>query len=152
MASTVLAIAVVGIAGPLGAASEQSKVVRERATALVLARELLEEIAAKPLCDSGGVCHLGTESGETDRSKYDSADDYHNYHDSTAELHTIGGRKLAFDANAVYARDVTVQYRTSPAGASAASGDFGLVTVSVTTPHKQVVSIARLLCNGTLGF
>lgn len=154
MASTVLAIAVVGIAGPLGAASEQSKLVRERASALVLARELLEEISAKPLCDGGTVCHQGPEisSGETDRSKYDSADDYNLYHDSTAELRNLSGSKIAFDASAVYSRDVTVEYRATLAGAATTAGDFGLVTVRVTTPHKQVVSVARLLCKETLGF
>jgi Tfp pilus assembly protein PilV len=145
MASTVLAIAVVGIAGPLGAASEQAKIVKERSTALVLARELLEEIASKPLCDGGTSCHLGPESGETDRTKYDSADDYNTYHDTTSSLKNLSGNAVGFDASSVYTRDVTVQYRTTPSGTSAASGDFGVVTVSVTTPHKLTVSLSRLL-------
>jgi hypothetical protein len=151
VASTVLAIAVVGIAGPLGAASEQAKIVNERGTALVLARELMEEIIAKPLLDGGTTCHLGPESGETDRSKYDSADDYSGYHDSTASLNNLSGHSVGFDTGALYSRDVTVQYRTTPSGTSAASGDFALVTVSVTTPHKQVVKLSRLLCNEVLG-
>lgn len=151
VASTVLAIAVVGIAGPLGAASEQTKVLNERGTALTLARELMEEIAAKPLLDGGTTCHLGTESGETDRSKYDSADDYSGYHDSTTSLNNLSGQSVGFDTGALYSRDVTVQYRTSTSGTSAASGDFGLVTVSVTTPHKQVITLSRLLCKEVLG-
>src|SRR4051812_26117521 len=99
MASTVLAIAVVGIAGPLGAASEQSELVRERGTALVLARQLLEEIASKPLCDGGTSCNLGPEraAGESGRSKFDSADDYHQYHDSTADLYNLSGQRVAYD-------------------------------------------------------
>ncbi len=151
VASTVLAIAVVGIAGPLGAASEQAKVLNERGTALVLARELMEEIAAKPLLDGGTTCHLGPESGETDRSKYDSADDYNGYYDSTTSLNNLSGQSVGFAAGALYSRDVTVQYRTTLSGTSAASGDFGFVTVSVTTPHKQVVTLSRLLCKEVLG-
>lgn len=154
MASTVLAIAVVGIAGPLGAASEQAKLVKERGTALTLARQLLEEISSKPLCDGGTTCSLGpeTSAGETSRAKYDSADDYHRYHDTTAAMYTIGGTLIPFDANAVYKRDVTVEYRASMAGASATSGDFGLITVSVTTPHNQVIKVSRLKCKQALGF
>lgn len=152
MASTVLAIAVVGIAGPLGAASEQANILQERGTALVLARELLEEIAAKPLCDGGTTCHLGPETGETSRAKYDSADDYHLYHDTTSALKNLSGQSVGFDPNAIYSRDVTVEYRTSASGVSASSGDYGLVTVSVTTPHKQVVKLARLLCKEALAF
>jgi len=151
VASTVLAIAVVGIAGPLGAASEQAKIVNERGTAIVLARELMEEIASKPLLDGGTTCHLGPETGETDRSKYDSADDYNTYHDTTASLNNLSGQSAGFDANSLYSRDVKVEYRTSPAGTAQTSGDYGLVTVSVTTPHKQVVKISRLLCKEVLG-
>ena len=150
MASTLLAIAVVGIAGPLGAASEQSKQGEERGAALVLARELMEEIIAKPLCDGGTTCHLGPEAGETDRSKFDSADDYHLFHDTTKELKNLAGQTIGFSQDWVYTRDVTVEYRTSPTGASVSAGDFGLVTVSVTTPHKQVVQIWRLLCKESL--
>jgi hypothetical protein len=152
MASTVLAIAVVGIAGPLGAASEQANILQERGTALVLARELLEEIAARPLCDGGTTCHLGPETGETSRAKFDSADDYHLYHDTTSALKNLSGQSIGFDPNALYSRDVTVEYRASAAGASASSGDYGLVTVTVTTPHKQVVKLARLLCKQALAF
>lgn len=151
VASTVLAIAVVGIAGPLGAASEQAKVLKERGTALVLARELMEEIAAKPLCDGGTTCRLGPESGETDRSKFDSADDYHLYHDSTSGLKNLSGQSVGFDPNSTYSRDVAVEYRNSASGSATASGDYGLVTVSVTTPHKQVVKLSRLLCKEALG-
>ena len=150
VASVVLAIAVVGIAGPLGAASEQAKLLRERSTALAMARELMEEIASKPLCDGGTTCHLGPEGGETDRSKYDSADDFNGYHDATTNLKNLSGNLVGFDAGSLYSRDVTVEYRTSPSGLAAASGDFGLVSVSVTTPHQLVIKISRLLCKENL--
>ena len=152
MAATLLAIAVVGIAGPLGAASEQSRQGQERGAALVLARELMEEIVAKPLCDGGTTCHLGPESGESNRSQFNSADDYNGYSDTTKELKNYSNKTVPFDAANLYTRSVTVAYRTSPSGASASSGDFGMVTVSVTTPHKQVVQIWRLLSKVSLAY
>ena len=121
IASTILAIAVVGIAGPLGAASQQAKVVRERATALVLARQLMEEITAKPLWDGGTTCRPGPESGELGRANFDSADDYHNYNDRTDDLKNLSGSRLAFENNALFRRAVTVEYRATPAGAAAAT-------------------------------
>ncbi len=144
-ASVILAVAVVGIAGPLTAAGEQARVSQENSTAAVLARELMEEIASKPLLDGGTTCHLGPETaaGETTRANFDSADDYHGYHDGSSDMTTLGGTRLSIAPG--YSRDVTVEYRATPSGASASSGDFGLVTVCVTTPHKQVVKISRLL-------
>jgi hypothetical protein len=152
IASTVLAMAVVGIAGPLGAAAEQARVVRERATALVLARELMEEVAAKPLLDGGTTCRQTPEAGETDRSAYDSADDYHHYQDTTSDMKDLAGRGPGFPPDYVYKRKVTVEYRTSPAGSPTTAGDFGVVTVKVTTPGGQAVKVTRLLCRQTLSF
>jgi hypothetical protein len=150
MAATLLAIAVVGIAGPLGAAAEQNRQGQERGAALVLARELMEEIVARPLCDGGTTCHLGPESNECDRTQYDSADDYNGYSDTTKELKNYSNKSIPFDRANLYTRKVTVAYRTSPSGASTTSGDYGMVTVSVTTPHNQVVQIWRLLTKETL--
>lgn len=152
MASTVLAIAVVGICGPLGAASEQSRAARERNTALTLARQLMEEIAAKPLCDEGTTCHAGPESGETTRAKYDSADDYYDYKDSSTGLKSLDGSSIQVGSGGKYSRKVKFEYRTSPSGASTSSGDFGLVTVVVETPGKQEIKISRLLTRQSAGF
>jgi hypothetical protein len=150
MATTLLAIAVVGIAGPLGAASEQSRQGQERGAALVLARELMEEIVARPLCDGGATCHLGPESSECDRTQFDSADDYNGYADTTKELKNYSNKSIPFDRANLYTRKVTVAYRASPSGASASAGDYAMVTVSVTSPHGQVVRVWRLLTNENL--
>jgi hypothetical protein len=153
IASTILAVAVVGIAGPLGAAGAQGRLVRERATALILARELMEEVAAKPLVDASGTPRLGPESGETDRSYYDSADDYNGYQDTTQSMHDLSGGSLNFGTGlGAFTRNVTVEYRTSLTGTGTTSGDFGVVKVQVTTPNKLTVTITRLLCRETRTF
>jgi hypothetical protein len=154
MASVLLAIAVVGIAGPLGAASTQSRLGQERGTAVGLARELMEEIAAKPLVDSGTVKGIGPESaqGETDRSKFDAANDYNGYTDSTTGLKNLAGGTVAFPASATYTRSVAFEFRASPNGVAVGSGDYGVVTVTVTTPHKQSVKVSRLLTNVVMAY
>jgi hypothetical protein len=152
MAATLLAIAVVGVAGPLGAAGEQSRQAEERGAARVRARPRKEEIVARPLCDDGTTCHLGPESSECDRTQFDSADDYNGYSDTTKDLRNYSNKTLPFDRKILYTRNVTVAYRTSPNSASVSSGDFAIVNVSVTTPHSQVVKIWRVLTKENLAY
>ena len=145
-ASVVLAVAVIGIAGPLTAASEQAEISQENATAVVLAKELIEEIASKPLMDGGGgSSHLGPEttSGETSRDTFDSADDYHAYQDSSSTMTTLAGNRVSVPKG--FLRSVNVEYRASPSGAAAATGDYALITVTVSTPHGKKLAIARLM-------
>jgi Tfp pilus assembly protein PilV len=143
-ASVVLAIAVIGVAGPLTAASLQAEQARETATATVLARQLMEEIVSKPLLDNANTTYtLGPEAGETSRALYDSANDYNGYTDSSATLKAVDGTRVAVPAG--YTRSVSVEYRTTTAGAAAASGDFGVVTVTVRTPGAQTVKLVRML-------
>ena len=147
-ASAVLAIAVVGVAGPLVASTEHARVTRERGGALVLARQLMEEIASRPLCN-GAPTPLGPELPlENQRAKYDSADDYHGYRDSSRELKGLEEDTVdAGTARSVsYAREVTVEYRTPQFEPSADVTDHAVVTVKVTSPRGESVRISRLFC------
>jgi Tfp pilus assembly protein PilV len=155
IASAVLAIAVVGVAGPLIAASEHARVARERTGGLAAARQLMEEISAHPLCN-GTPTSLGpTLPAENTRAKYDTVGDYQGYHDTTATVTTLDGSATVSGSQAVtYVRDVTVEYKTWDAttgtfSASANVTDFAVATVAVTTPHKQVVRVSRLFCKET---
>ncbi|HSI33148.1 MAG TPA: hypothetical protein VK986_06110 [Tepidisphaeraceae bacterium] len=134
----------IGIAGPLTAASLQAEQSRETATATVLARQLMEEITSKPLLDNANTSYtLGPDAGESSRALYDSANDYHGYTDASATLTAVDGTRVAVPAG--YTRTVTVEYRTTTAGSAAASGDYGVVTVTVRTPGAQSVKLVRLL-------
>lgn len=156
VASAVLAIAVVGIAGPLISASENSRVARQRTGALVAARQLMEEIAAHPLCN-GAPTPLGpTLPAENTRAKYDTVGDYHGYHDTTATVTTLDGSATAINTPqpVVYTRDVTVEYKTWDAttgtfSPSANVTDFAVATVAVATPRGEVVRVSRLFCKQT---
>jgi hypothetical protein len=65
-------------------------------------------------------------------------------------MRNLSGNLVGFDTVNPYTRAVTVEYRSSVAGAANTSGDFALVTVTVTTPRKQTVRVSRLLTRQTL--
>src|SRR5436190_20655919 len=85
-ASVVLAAAVVGIAGSLSASYQQSAVHGDSAIALDLARELMEEVSAKPFDPATGATNAAGWPSVTDRTLYDTIDDYNGYSDSGATI------------------------------------------------------------------
>jgi MSHA pilin protein MshD len=146
IAASVLAIAVVGIFAPLSATHQQTAAAQERGAGAALAEQLLEEIAAKPYADpSDGSTALGPEAGETTRGLFDNVDDYHGYSDTTSGLTMLDGSAVSRADGLVFARDVTVTYRSTRGGSPTSSGDFALVTVGVTTPHGERISISRMV-------
>src|SRR5439155_9308521 len=76
IASVVLAAAVIGIAGMLAASYQQSEVRGNKTTALSLAQQLMEEIASKPLDPPSTPDHGGWSAGYSNRTVYDTIDDY----------------------------------------------------------------------------
>jgi len=146
LASALLAITVVAILSPMSAASQQVRAAEQSQVAITLARQLLDEIMSKPFSDpTDGTTIPGPEPGETTRSDFDNVDDYHNYQDRV----DAAGRPAVAGAppNSVYQRQVVVEYRTSPAGPAAPSGDHLLVTVSVRSPDGRLFRLWRLASN-----
>lgn len=145
IASVVLATAVVGIVGPLCASQQQATTTRQTATALALGEQLMEEIASRPYADpDDGSMTLGPPGNEQGRANYDDIFDYHKYHDTTTALKNMAGQTVSGLGTEVFARDVTVEYRSGPSTTSATPGDFALVTVTVTLPTSQTVKLSRL--------
>ena len=131
---------------PVAASYRNAQVADEMIQATTLLRQLMEEISAKPFEDpTDRSLTLGPESGEGDRSQYDNVDDYNGLADSTAALTLLDGTTLNWSGG-LYERSVSVEYRASPSATVASSGDFAVVTVTVTTPHGQAISAQRLVC------
>jgi type II secretory pathway pseudopilin PulG len=142
VASAVLAIAVVGVAGPLAASSQHASVARERGGAVALARQLMEQVASHPLTN-GAPTPLGpTLPYEDSPAKYDTIGDFHGYQDFPAASEITPGTA----PKATYTRSVTVAYTTSTFDPSVNVTDFALVTVTVTTPRKETLRVSRLFC------
>lgn len=151
IASVVLALGVVGLSGTLAGSYQQTTALRQTATAVALGRQLLEEIAAKPLADpTTGSTATGPGPGETSRALFDNVGDYDRYTDASTAMPTLAGGSVDATGGEVYTRQVSVSLGASPTGDSTSPGtDFALVTVTVTTPAGQTVWLSRVVANST---
>jgi len=160
IASVVLAVCVVAMATSLAASSQQSAEARQRILASSLAKQLFEEIAAKPFADpTNGALTLGPEiaQGEVaqDRSTFDNIDDYNGYTDTTTVLtdrtgSAVGTTSASVGGGVLLRRSVTVTYGQRPTGHTAPpSADFALVTVNITEGSDVIYTASRLFTNYT---
>jgi Tfp pilus assembly protein PilV len=130
IASVFLAVTALGVAATLAAASQQAQDLAQSANCQALARELIEEVSSKSFTTQPNP---GWSNGGRDRSTFDDAADYDGYTDtSTTGIKTLQGTVVNFNDGATYTRTVAFEYRTTPNGSKVSSGDFGMVTVTVT--------------------
>lgn len=154
IATVVLAVATVAVAQMLGASAQQAANMRHQSMSLELARQLMEEIASKPITDSTGAISLGHETGENSRSQYDQIDDYNGYTDTSDAITMLDGSTVNYGDGVRYYRSVTVRYRNAPSGASttSASAPFCVVTVTVGPAGGETVTLTRLFARITGGY
>lgn len=130
IASVFLAISALGIAATLAATQQQAESLAQSSNCQTLARELIEEVSSKSFTVQPNA---GWSNGGRDRSTFDDAADYDGYTDnSTTGIKTLQGNVVNFNDGATYTRTVAFEYRTTPNGSRVGSGDFGMVTVTVT--------------------
>jgi prepilin-type N-terminal cleavage/methylation domain-containing protein len=154
IATVVLCIATVGIAQLLGISAQQSVAMRHQSISLELAKQLMEEIASKPVADSTGNISLGHETGENSRSQYDTIDDYNGYTDTTDSITMLDGTTVDLGDGLTYRRSVAVQYRMTPSGASTASASapFCVVTITVGPDNSETTQLTRLFARTSGGY
>src|SRR5688572_12916500 len=109
IAAFVVAVATVGVASMLAASSQQSAVMQDSTVSQALARQLMEEIASRPVNDANGNISLGYEVGETGRSLFNTIDDYDGYTDTTDSITMLDGTSVNLGNGKVYARSVDVE-------------------------------------------
>jgi prepilin-type N-terminal cleavage/methylation domain-containing protein len=162
IASVVLAIAVVAVAGAIIAAQNQTAIQESSGIAVSMARELMEEICSRPFTLPDAT--PGWKGGVTNRSLYDTIDDYNGYTDtvnayvarSTGDSvgtfssalppsTVITGGQAPTPTGQLYTRSVTVTYPTTVFSATDASGDFAIVTVTVAGFGGTQVKLTRLI-------
>ena len=152
IASVVLAVAVVGIAGTIAASYQQSRDQASAAEAAQLARQLIEEISAKPFAvppDSANDA-AGWTSGNPNRATYDDVQDYHGYTDVSTSIKTLGGATQSFGTAGPYTRSVAVTVGPVPVGHAAPASDFRRVTVTVTRPRGGPIVVSKVFTRATL--
>jgi hypothetical protein len=138
IATTLLAAAVVAIATALAVAHQQAA---PRPTA-ALAEPLMEEIAARPFSRAGDQ----PPTSPTALATYDTIDDFDGYTDRTDAVPTSGGLRLDLTGGSgiVYARTVRIDANAAPVIAGAAAADFKAVTVTVSRPGVEPVSLTQV--------
>jgi len=148
IAAVVLAIAVVGIAGTLAASYQQQKAQVATAEATQLARQLMEEISAKPFVVASTEADTpGWSSGNTNRNQYDDVGDYNGFNDVSTSIKTLGGDTQSIGTAGPYTRSVTVVAGPIPTGYSTPSlsiDDFKTVTITVTRPNAAPVVVSKV--------
>ena len=123
------------------------------AEATQLARQLIEEISAKPFEVPPGSPNnaSGWSAGNANRATYDDVQDYHGYNDISTSLPTLGGAAHSFGTAGPYARSVAVANGPVPVGhTAAAAADFKRVTVTVTRPDGAPVVLTKYFTRATL--
>jgi type II secretory pathway pseudopilin PulG len=150
LASVVLAAAVIVVCSALAASMEHDAVAQERAVAASLARQLMEEISAKPLVDPiDGLLSLGPPSGQSSRSDFTNIGNYHGYTDQSNGIQMLDGSTVQPGGSRRYTRSVHVEHRLTSSGVPAGAGRFALVTVTATGPSGHVVKLTQLMANVT---
>jgi type II secretory pathway pseudopilin PulG len=155
IASVILSVAVVVVVDLLLTSQQQQAAIQQNSTALLLARQLMEEIAAKPFGSSTQTYP------PSQRALMTTANQYNGYSDSTTEVGNAGAVGIQTQGlpqttiepggGETYQRTVTVQSPPASIDSSdaAPAGDLLIVTVTVTTPSNQKVTLTRLLTNVT---
>jgi hypothetical protein len=155
VASSVLAVAVVGIIGPIAASYRHTAAAEATSLGVALAGQLLEEISAKPFADPSDQSRvLGPEADEAagGRAAFDNLDDYHLYADSTdgssgVVLKALDGSTIDIARRSALRRSVSVEYRADPGGPAAPAGEYALVTVTVQAHGGPPIVARKLFCN-----
>ncbi len=142
IASVILAVAAVGIATLLLSAQQQQIALQENSTAVLLAKQLMEEIASKP---------FGAATPVVPRAQMTTANQYNGYTDNTGAISTLTGQTLEPGDQRTYVRRVTITPAATPTGSAAPASDLQLVAVTVTGPSGEVVTLNRLLANVAWG-
>ena len=154
IASVVLSVAVLGVSGVLTAATGNARRMSDFVGAQLLARSLMEEIVARPFT-APTSSNSGCRDGNLNRSTYDNIADYDGYQDSTdpttatTRATTSGGTTIDLGDTGTFTRKVAFEYRNNPGGPAVAggTGNFGLITVTVTSSSGDSVTLYRLVSN-----
>ena len=147
VASIVLAILVLGVCSTLTTSYQQAEIVKNNATGIMLDRQLADEITSKPLADpSTGSTALGPGTGMTTRGTFTHITNYSQYSDTSTVMPMLEGGTLDVTGADVYNRSVTVVVGAKPSIDTASPAtDFAIVTVTVTGPDGQSISIPKFV-------
>jgi Tfp pilus assembly protein PilV len=154
VAAVVLSILVIGVCSVLSESYGQTQAAQSNATGVMLAVQLADEIASKPMADPiTGSTNLGPDTGmnPTDRTTFTRETNYNGYTDKSTNLPQLAGGALDVTGSDTYSRSVSIVVGAAPSIDSASpTSNFDIATVTVTYPDGNSVIIPEFLANFSL--
>jgi MSHA pilin protein MshD len=145
LAITILPLAVTAISYAVVAGQQQALELLRQERASILAEALMEEILSHPYDDPNGGSALGPESGETSRTLWDNADDYHNFSEAEGALKDAAGNLYPSEYQG-FSRSVVCAYTTIT---MPSLGNFSRpalrIDVTVSDAGGPVATLTRLM-------
>jgi Tfp pilus assembly protein PilV len=145
LAMVVLSVAVFALLSTLVAGEQQLQEADHALAASRLARDLLEEIVARPYEDPedpGKV--LGPEAGEANRTLFDDCDDYDKYKESPGEARNAAGNPYPANQQ-VFKRRVEITQATNTIASLGATVPGLLVEVTVEDSGARTWTYTRFI-------
>jgi MSHA pilin protein MshD len=144
LALTIFPLAVTGISFAITSGQSEAIETLRQTRAAMLAGGLMEEILSKPYSDPGGASALGPEAGETTRTLFDNADDYHSYSEAAGSLATADGTAYTSEFQ-VFSRSVTCSYTTVTIASLSVNVSALQIVVTVSDTSGTVVTLTRVM-------
>jgi Tfp pilus assembly protein PilV len=145
LAMVVLSVAVFGLLSTLVAGEQQLQEADHALAASRLARDLLEEIVARPYEDPQEPGKtLGPEQGETNRTLFDDCDDYDKFHENPGEACNAAGTLYQPNQQA-FKRRVSVTQATNTIASLGATVPGLLVEVTVEDSGGRTWNYTRFI-------
>lgn len=137
-------LAAAAMAGGMVANQHEAMYARQDLTAVMLGRELMEEVLSRPFAAPGydGIT-AGHSAGDI-RTNYTYISDYSGYTDSTSAIEDQGGDSLTVGNGRVYTRSVSVTYKSFSYPYAPPAQDCALVGVTVTEPTGRSITLYRV--------
>ena len=145
LASSLLAVVVIGVTVPFAAGQQSQLEDARRSLGMCLAQELMEEILTKRFNDQG----MGPEGTELRRSDYDCINDYNNYAESAGQITDNCGHTVGDPASIGLSRQASVSYVTVSGQGNPPQPTFASISVEIKYHGDKLLTLTRLVyCPG----
>ena len=144
MATAVLALAVLAITQAIVSGQMQTYEALHDQRAVSLGEALVEEVLALPYADPEGAAGAGPDTGESNRSRFDNADDFEGFSESIGSVVDAAGNAYGklFQR---FGRSVAAKYGQQTVSGFADPIDGLAVTVTVTDDRGLTWTLSRFI-------
>jgi len=144
LASSILSITIAALSQTISGGQAQTSQALHELRAISLAEALMEEVLSMPYDDPEAELTVGPDAGESTRSDFDNADDFHGYTESAGN--TVDEAGVAYPAlYDEFSRSVAAAYSVVNVTEFGGNVDGLSVTVTVTDTKGAAWYVTRFL-------